>query len=171
MLEIEIRCLARRALAAFIRSFWLKCSQHQMGRPHLQLNRGGPKRLRGLFYDLSAWPKAQGANARRVSKSTFASPLFWRSALRSLVLWGTDPLHNDSADPIGFLWDLGQEKVQATPFAVPQPPAAVPWLCNLNKLGHNKESTVTVSPQVGWVIQDSEAEEQDMNTFIQIFKC
>ncbi len=34
---------------------------------------------------------------------------------------GYDPLHNDSADPIGFLWDSGPEKVQATQFEVPQP--------------------------------------------------
>ncbi len=38
---------------------------------------------------------------------------------------GYDPLHDDLADPIGFLWDSGLEKVQATPFEVPQPPAAV----------------------------------------------
>ncbi len=38
---------------------------------------------------------------------------------------GYDPLHDSLADPIGFLWDSGLEKVQATPFEVPQPPTAV----------------------------------------------
>lgn len=31
---------------------------------------------------------------------------------------GDDPLYDDSADPKGFLWDAGLEKVQATPFEV-----------------------------------------------------
>ena len=29
-----------------------------------------------------------------------------------------EPLQGDSADPVGFLWDSGLEKVQATPFEV-----------------------------------------------------
>lgn len=56
--------------------------------------------------------------------------------LRSLRFWGAGLRFSTQADFIGFLWDSGLEKVQATPFELPQPPAAIPWGCNLNELGH-----------------------------------
>lgn len=67
------------------------------------------------------------------------------AALRSPRLWRCEALGHDSAHPISLLWDSGLEKVQTTPFEVPQSPAAVPHRRDLNEVEHCRQRSRLVT--------------------------
>lgn len=51
--------------------------------------------------------------------------LFLKGYPQVIEVLGCEIKTFDSADPTGSPWDSGLEKVQVTPFVVPQPPAVI----------------------------------------------